>query len=142
MPLNSMTLSARKPTSTSMDEAAAPVAAENNEGRKKRPWWESLPYNKNQKNKNILEQYDKLKSSVPEWPWMSTLKEANATIDVPLTRKKVKDTVRVVMSTTGSTEKPIMRLKTTSEATLMPSTTTTTSEGKQLSKVSFLVRAQ
>ena len=40
----------------------------------KRPWWESLPSNKNQKNKVILDEYDKIKSSAPKWPWMTALK--------------------------------------------------------------------
>ena len=39
----------------------------------KQPWWQSLPPNKNKKNKVILEQYDKLKSSLPEWPWIGNL---------------------------------------------------------------------
>ena len=112
VPLNSMTLSSRKPESSSSSNSESQAnpkpnetTAENNEGRNKRPWWQSLPSGKNQKNKVILEEYDKLKSSLPKWPWMSALKEGGSGNQArkPLKRKNVKDTVRVVMTTNRNT---------------------------------------
>jgi len=65
-----------------------------------RPWWESLSPNKNQKNKVILDEYDKLKSANTKWPWMTALKDGSGSSN-PLTRKKTNsDKVRVVMTTT------------------------------------------
>merc|ERR1712129_560397 len=104
VPLNSMTLSTRKQPAKNSAEVTSEEQQspkEDNEGRNKRPWWESLPSNKNQKNKNkvILDEYDKLKSTVPKWPWMTALKEGSGNSN-PITRKKTnRDKVRVVMTT-------------------------------------------
>ena len=69
--------------------------------------------NKNQKNKVILDEYDKLKSSIPKWPWMTALKEGSGNSN-PLTRKKTnRDKVRVVMTTT-------MQPKQAAETTVKP----------------------
>ena len=33
-------------------------------------WWEALPAKRKDKNKIILEELDKLRESVPDWPWL------------------------------------------------------------------------
>jgi hypothetical protein len=43
----------------------------------KRPWWQSLPNAQGQKNQAIRQQYDELKSSVPDWPWIQALKASS-----------------------------------------------------------------
>ena len=128
VPLNSMTLSARKPSIKKDDEDKTDTTdnssseSKSNEGATKTPWWQSLPSNKKNKNKVILEEYDKLKSSVPDWPWMAALRKGSANAKNPLTRTQAKDTVRVVMSSTAAstpaesataetTEKPIKEMK-------------------------------
>ncbi len=128
VPLNSMTLSARKPSIKKDDEDKTDTTdnssseSKSNEGPTKTPWWQSLPSNKKNKNKVILEEYDKLKSSVPDWPWMAALRKGSANAKNPLTRTQAKDTVRVVMSSTAAstpaesataetTEKPIKEMK-------------------------------
>ena len=112
-----MTLSTRKQApskdSAEVTSEEQQTPQEDNEGRNKRPWWESLPSNKNQKNKVILDEYDKLKSSIPKWPWMTALKEGSGNSN-PLTRKKTnRDKVRVVMTTT-------MQPKQDAETTVKP----------------------
>jgi len=143
VPLNSMTLSSRKqPPKKSAEDTSVEeeITQENNEGRNKRPWWESLPSNKNQKNKNkvILDEYDKLKSSIPKWPWMSALKEGSGNSN-PLTRKKTnRDKVRVVMTTekmakqTETTMKPLIMSSAEMEEDNMVPQTTVTSQEDQL----------
>jgi len=143
VPLNSMTLSSRKqpPKKSAEDTTEEEATPENdNEGRNKRPWWESLPSNKNQKNKNkvILDEYDKLKSSIPKWPWMSALKEGSGNSN-PLTRKKTnRDKVRVVMTTekmpkqTETTMKPLIMSSAEMEEDNMVPQTTVTSQDNEL----------
>lgn len=112
VPLNSLTLSEHRRFSS--PEGQSEEAFEESEGQNKKAWWESLPQNKMDKNKVILEEYDKLKSSMPEWPWIEALKASS-----PLSRKKVqRDKVRVVRpaSTTEETT-------TTVSSTLDDSTT-------------------
>lgn len=102
VPLNSMTLANRKPTGEKKEssEAENESMSKDVKAPTKRPWWQNLPPKKSQKNKVILEEYDKLKSSLPEWPWMAALKKTDQNSN-PLTRKTVnRDTVRVVMTST------------------------------------------
>lgn len=94
-----MTLAARKPpqaSTESSNEESSEEQKSNDALSTKRPWWQSLPSNKVNKNKVILDEYDKVKASMPEWPWLSALKGAGS--NNPLTRSKV--TNRVVMTTT------------------------------------------
>merc|ERR1719323_584707 len=84
-----MTLSMQKPPPKNSAEVTPEEQQkpnEDNEGRNKRPWWESLSPNKNQKNKVILDEYDKLKSANTKWPWMTALKDGSGSSN-PLTRK-------------------------------------------------------
>ena len=81
MPLNSLTLS-RHTTGDSASEneghkAEMEADAADMKPPAKRPWWQSLPPNKNKKNKVILDEYDKLKSSLPKWPWIEALKSSS-----------------------------------------------------------------
>ena len=83
MPLNSLTLSrhTEAPKNEEKEDSNSNQKLSTEEGDLKQddnskvkiPWWQSLPPNKNKKNKVILEQYDKLKSSLPEWPWIDAL---------------------------------------------------------------------
>ena len=80
MPLNSLTLSRhteapknKEKESTSNQKLSTEDLKQDDNSKVKIPWWQSLPPNKNKKNKVILEQYDKLKSSLPEWPWIDAL---------------------------------------------------------------------
>ena len=83
MPLNSLTLSrhTEAPKNKEKGESTSNQKLSTEEGGLKQddnskvkiPWWQSLPPNKNKKNKVILDQYDKLKSSLPEWPWIDAL---------------------------------------------------------------------
>ena len=83
MPLNSLTLSrhTEAPKNKEKEDSNSNQKLSTEEGDLKQddnskvkiPWWQSLPPNKNKKNKVILEQYDKLKSSLPEWPWIDAL---------------------------------------------------------------------
>ena len=127
-----MTLASRKPPKSPENDQESENKTDDkalgNDVTTKRPWWQNLPSKKNQKNKVILEEYDKLKSSLPEWPWMAALKKDQQQNNTPpLTRKTVKDTVRVVMT---STDKPLTSTpqitQTTSSSTLMPDTTVVT----------------
>jgi len=139
VPLNSMTLASRKQPpkkSAEVESEEEEKPEEDNEGRNKRPWWESLPSNKNQKNKVILDEYDKLKSSIPKWPWMSALKEGSGNSN-PLTRKKTnRDKVRVVMTTekmpkeTETTMKPLIMssAEMNEEENMVPQTTVTSQD--------------
>ena len=130
-----MTLASRKPPkSPETDEESENKTddkALGNDVTTKRPWWQNLPSKKNQKNKVILEEYDKLKSSLPEWPWMAALKKDQQQNNTPpLTRKTVKDTVRVVMTSTDkpltSTPQITQTTSSKSSSTLMPDTTVVT----------------
>ena len=135
-----MTLASRKPANQNentekTNETESETKTEADQNRNKRPWWQNLPSKKNQKNKVILEEYDKLKSSLPEWPWMTALKNSEKQQNGPLTRKTVKDTVRVVMTSTASTEQPlpsstsqITTTTTTSSSSSDPTTTITESK--------------
>ncbi len=110
VPLNSMTLANRKPTGEKKEssEAENESMSKDVKAPTKRPWWQNLPPKKSQKNKVILEEYDKLKSSLPEWPWMAALKKTDQNSN-PLTRKTVnRDTVRAVMTST-----PVSTMSTT-----------------------------
>ena len=92
MPLNSLTLSRHTESPENEDDIHQEPSEEKQglEMRVKQPWWQSLPPNKNKKNQVILEEYDKLKSSLPEWPWIEALKSAKN--EPALTRKNVKGT--------------------------------------------------
>jgi len=150
VPLNSMTLSTRKQpakNSAGVTSEEQQTPKEDNEGRNKRPWWESLPSNKNQKNKVILDEYDKLKSSIPKWPWMTALKEGSGNSN-PITRKKTnRDKVRVVMTTavpklqmTETTVKPLIIMSpdmSDMEENIMP-LTTVTSEDDKMSEMTIM----
>ena len=80
VPLNSLTLSRHTGgDSASENEGQKTEHGANADDMKpqaKRPWWQSLPPNKNKKNKVILDEYDKLKSSLPKWPWIEALKSS------------------------------------------------------------------
>lgn len=120
VPLNSMTLSARKPASqTSTDDEDTSGEQKSNEASSgapstKRPWWQSLPAKKKNKNQVILDEYEKIKSTLPEWPWMSALKNGNT--PTGLTRSKL--TNRVVVTTSNKPETSIS--STTTTTTLKP----------------------
>ena len=80
VPLNSLTLSRHTGDSASENEGQkTEMEADANDMKPpaKRPWWQSLPPNKNKKNKVILDEYDKLKSSLPKWPWIEALKSSS-----------------------------------------------------------------
>ena len=130
-----MTLASRKPPNQNQNTEEAnetKTETEPDQNLNKRPWWQNLPSKKNQKNKVILEEYDKLKSSLPEWPWMAALKNEKQS-NSPLTRKTVKDTVRVVMTSTASTEQPPLTSTsqmTTKTTSTDPTTTVTETESK------------
>ena len=135
VPLNSMTLASRKPAENQKEPSGTQTESKNSpddeNNRAKRPWWQNLPSKKNQKNKVILEEYDKLKSSLPEWPWMAALKKTDQNSN-PLTRKTVnRDTVRVVMtSTAASTSTTATKNQEQTVSTVKPEmSTTTTSSG-------------
>ena len=149
VPLNSMTLANRKPTGEKKEssEAESESVSKDVKVTTKRPWWQNLPPKKSQKNKVILEEYDKLKSSLPEWPWMAALKKTDQNSN-PLTRKTVnRDTVRVVMtstpvsttSTTGlesmSTVKPQMSTSATTSSSSSTLDTSTSTESNCFSYV-------
>ena len=130
-----MTLASRKPAESQKEPSGTQTESENSpddeNNRAKRPWWQNLPSKKNQKNKVILEEYDKLKSSLPEWPWMAALKKTDQNSN-PLTRKTVnRDTVRVVMtSTAASTSTTATKNQEQTVSTVKPEmSTTTTSSG-------------
>ena len=146
-----MTLASRKPAESQKEPSGTQTESENSpddeNNRAKRPWWQNLPSKKNQKNKVILEEYDKLKSSLPEWPWMAALKKTDQNSN-PLTRKTVnRDTVRVVMtstpvsttSTTGlesmSTVKPQMSTSATTSSSSSTLDTSTSTESNCFSYV-------
>ena len=130
-----MTLASRKPPNQNQNTEEAnetKTETEPDQNLNKKPWWQNLPSKKNQKNKVILEEYDKLKSSLPEWPWMAALKNEKQS-NSPLTRKTVKDTVRVVMTSTASTEQPPLTSTsqmTTKTTSTDPTTTVTETESK------------